>query len=482
MVESIKSAEKITSKKDKEEKDEKSKLEKELFVDSKSAWETLAKEKKESFDLAKEYRRFIDNHKTEREITTAVEVMAKKAGYVSLKEASATTKKIYATNHNKNIVLIDLTNGELKEGTRIIGAHIDTLRLDFKLSPVYEADGFALINTHYYGGIKKYHWLNTPLSMHGVVFDKKGKRIDISLGEDEDEPVFVISDLLPHLEGSEGKEKQAKDIIKGEDMDAIAATIPIDDKKVKEKLKATFLKIMNDKYKITEHDFVSAEIGLYPQVKSRDVGIDAGLIGAPAHDDRVCSFIAVKSILESKKAKASITLLVDKEEIGSVGNTSMESYFLENTINTLIKLRKENTTAREVMEKSKAISADVTAGTDTKFADKMDPTNSNHIGYGVAVEKSTGSGGKYYGSDANAEYMSWIRTTFDMAKVPWQYGELGKVDVGGGGTIAYLLAKYNMDIVDVGPPVLAMHSPFELLSKIDLLCTLKAYNAFFERK
>lgn len=465
----------------KEEKDEKSKLEKELFIDKKSAWETIGKEKKEAFDIAKEYKKFIDNNKSEREIISSVELMAKRNGYVLLKEATASTKKVYAINHNKNILLIDLTGGDLKEGARIIGSHVDTLRLDFKLNPIYESETFALINTHYYGGIKKYHWLNVPLSMHGIVFDKKGKKVEIVLGEEEDEPVFVISDLLPHLDKSD-KEKLAKDIIKGEELDAIGASIPIDDKKVKEKIKATFLKAMNDKYKITEADFVSAEIGLYPAIRARDVGIDSGLLGAPAHDDRVCAFLSVKSIFESKKSKAAIVLLVDKEEIGSVGNTSMESMFLENTLEKIIKLRKENISAKEVLENSKAISADVTAGADPKFLDTIDPMNADRLGHGIAVAKCTGSGGKYYGSDANAEYISWIRQMMDENEIPWQYGEMGKVDQGGGGTIAHILAKYNMDIVDIGVPVLAMHSPFEIVSKIDLLAGVKTYKAFFEKK
>ena len=241
---------------------------------------------------------------------------------------------------------------------------------------------------------------------------------------------------------------------------------------------------MNEKYGITERDFVSAELALYPSMKARDVGIDGGLMGAPGHDDRVCSYLAVKTILESsnKKTKPAIVLLVDKEEIGSVGNTSMDSLFFENTLEKIIKLRKENTTAREVLENSKAISADVTSGSDPKYMDKMDPMNANKLGYGVAMEKYTGSGGKYHGSDANAEYVSWIRTMLEENNIPWQYGELGKVDQGGGGTIAYILAKYNMNIVDMGTPVLAMHSPFEIISKIDLLCTKKAYAAFFEKK
>ena len=465
-----------------EQKNEKSKLEKELFYEQKSAWDELHEEKKQADKLSNEYREFLDNYKTEREIVEYAQKIAKKNGFVDIKDATPSTKKIYATNHSKNIVLIELTNSPLEEGMRIIGTHIDSLRLDLKMSPVYETNPFLMINLHYYGGIKKYHWLNTPLAMHGVVFNNKGEKIEITIGEKEDEPVFVISDLLPHLEGSEGREKLARDIIKGEELDAIGATIPIEDKKIKERIKATFLKIMNDKYKITERDFASAELSLYPAVKSREVGIDRGMIGAPAHDDRICSYLGLEALLKSDSKKAKLLLWVDKEEIGSKGNTSMESTFLENTIEKIIALRKEKTTAKEVLQNSKAISGDVTSGFDPKFADKMDPTNMNKPGYGVAVEKYTGAGGKSYWSDANAEYISWIRMMLQDAKIPWQHGELGKVDQGGGGTIAYILAKYNMNIVDMGTPVLAMHSPFEIVSKIDLYATYKAYKAFYERK
>ncbi|MFA6268353.1 MAG: aminopeptidase [archaeon] len=466
----------------KEEKNEKSKLEKELFDERKSAWETLAEEKKLAFRMCEDYKEFLDTNKSEREIVSWGEKIAKRNGFVPIEEATATTKKIYAVNHAKNLALIDIGSEKLSSGMRIIGSHIDSLKLDLKMSPFYEAEPFMMMNLHYYGGIKKYHWLNVPLAIHGVVFNKKGEKVEITIGEKEDEPVFVIPDLLPHLEGSEGREKLAKDIIKGEEMDAIAASIPIDDKKVKEKIKATFLKAINDKYKITEHDFVSAELSLYPIIKARDVGLDMGIIGAPAHDDRACSYLGFQALIESKGGKPKVLLWVDKEEIGSTGNTSMESFFLENLIDKIIKLRKENTTAKEVLAASKAISADVTSGFDPKHADKMDPTNMNKLGYGVAIEKSTGSGGKFYGSDANAEYISWMRGVLDDSKIPWQFGELGKVDQGGGGTIAYILAKYNMNIIDMGMPVLAMHSPFELISKIDAYCTHKAYKAFYEYK
>jgi aspartyl aminopeptidase len=287
----------------KEEKDERTKLEKELFSQKKNAWEVLGEEKKLIFRFTEDYKEFLDNNRSEREIVSWTERLAKKNGFVSLENATASTKKIYAINHHKNILLLDMGNDKLSEGLRILGAHIDTLRLDFKLNPIYESDPFLMINLHYYGGIKKYQWLNVPLSLHGVVFNKKGEKVEISIGEKEDEPVFVISDLLPHIEGAEGREKLAKDIINGEMLDAIGATIPIDDKKVKEKIKATFLKALNDKYKIIEDDFASAELSLYPTIKARDVGIDAGMVGAPAHDDRVCSYIAVQSLFESKSSK-----------------------------------------------------------------------------------------------------------------------------------------------------------------------------------
>ena len=462
--------------------DKKGKYEK-LSHEPKSAWETLEKkDEKTVFAINEDYKKFLNENKTERQIVKTVEKIAIKKGFVNINKATKSSKKIYAINHEKNIALIDLTKGKLENGLRILGAHIDSLRLDLKLNPVYESEPFALVNLHYYGGLKKYHWLNLPLSLHGVVFDKDGKKTEIEFGEKESEPVLVITDLLPHLEGREYATKKATDIIKGEAMDAIGASRPVDDKNTKEKLKAQFLTVLNKKYGITEEDFVSADLSLYPANKARDVGVDSAMIGAPAHDDRVCSYFAVRAILDSKPNFPSAALLVDKEEIGSTGNTAMSSKFFENLINKIIKIRGDKTTALEVLENSKAISADVTSGLDPKFADKMDPYNLNKPGYGISVEKGTGSGGKYNGSEASAEFMSFMRQLLNKAKVTWQYGEMGKVDQGGGGTIAHILAEYNMDIVDAGPPVLAMHSPFELVSKIDTFQTYKAYKAFLEIK
>ena len=464
-----------------EKKEEKGKYDN-LFLEQKSAWELLENQTKKAFELGEEYKDFLNNNKSEREIVTFVEKLVKKKGFVSIDKATKANKKIYAINHHKAIALIDLGKSNLSKGINILGSHIDSLRLDLKLNPFYESEPFAMIDLHYYGGIKKYHWLNVPLSMHGVIINKKGEKKEIVIGEDEKEPVFVISDLLPHLEGQDYANKKATDIITGEAMDALGASIPVDDKKTKEKIKANLLSILNKKYDVVEEDFVSADISLFPAFRARDVGIDAGMIGAPAHDDRSCSFLGVKAFLNSNSTKACAMLLVDKEEIGSVGNTAMSSMFFENLIDTIAKLNGEKVSAKEILQNSKAISADVTSGLDPKYADKMDPHNLNKLGYGVAMEKGTGHGGKYSGSEAHAEYMSQMRTMLDKAKIPWQYGEIGKVDQGGGGTIAYLLAKYNMDIIDAGPPVLAMHSPFEIVSKIDLLSTLLAYTAFFESK
>ncbi len=466
----------------KNKKEEKSKYDN-LFRKDKSAWELLdKKEIAKAFEMSEEYKSFRDTAKTERDAVSYIEKIAKKNGFVELKNVNSSTKKIYATNHKKNILLIDLGKGKLEDGLRIIGTHIDVLRLDLKLNPIYEAEPFAMINLHYYGGIKKFHWLNLPMSLHGVIFDKNGKEINVSIGDKENEPIFVISDLLPHLEDRGEEMKKMNQIIAGEAMDAIGASIPVDDKNTKEKVKASFLKAINEKYGITETDFVSADLGLYPALKQRDVGIDGGLIGGPAHDDRICSYMAVKAIIDSKNDLPTAALLVDKEEIGSVGNTGMSSYFFENVIDKLVAIRKEKLSARLILEKSIAISGDVTSGYDPKYADKMDPYNMNKLGYGISVEKGTGSGGKYSGSEAHAEFISWLRQLFSKNNVPWQYGELGKVDQGGGGTIAYLLAKYNMNIIDAGPPVLAMHAPFELISKADLYSTYKAYKVFFESK
>lgn len=454
-----------------------------LFYKQKSAWDNLDKKDEQIvFDINEDYKKFINEFKTERQIVKAVEKIANKKGYVAIDKATKESKKIYAINYKKNIVLIDLTKGKIEDGLRIIGAHIDSLRLDLKLNPIYESEPFAMINLHYYGGIKKYHWLNLPLTLHGTIFDKNGKEIEIVFGEKENEPVFVITDLLPHLEGKEGAEKKANEIIPGEALDAIGASKPIDDKHTKEKIKAQALSILNKKYGITEEDFVSADLSLYPAGKARDVGLDSALIGAPAHDDRVCAYFAIRALLDSKINFASAVLLVDKEEIGSVGNTAMTSKFFENLISKIIKLKNLKNSSLEILEKSKAISSDVTSGLDPKYSDKMDPHNLNKLGYGVSVEKGTGAGGKYYGSEASAEYMNFIRKLLNKAKVSWQYGEMGKVDQGGGGTIAHILAEYNMDIVDIGPPVLGMHSPFEIVSKIDTYNTYNAYKAFLEIK
>jgi aspartyl aminopeptidase len=456
---------------------------KKLFHEQKSAWETLEKKEiKQAFELSEDYKSFMAQNKSERETIEYFEKLAIKNGFVNINKATKNTKKIYAINHNTNILLLDLEKGKLSDGLNIIGSHIDVVKLDLKLNPVYESEPFAMLNLHYYGGIKKYQWLNLPMTLNGIIINKKGEKIKVSIGNKENEPVFIISDLLPHLEGSEYGEKKAKDIIKGEALDAIAASIPVDDKNTKEKIKATFLKAVNEKYGITEEDFVSADLSLYPAMKPRDVGIDKSMIGCSGNDDRVCSYTAIQALIDSKNEKASAVLLVDKEEIGSTGNTGMSSYFFENVLDKIAKLRKENLGGREILEKSIALSGDVTSSLDPKYSDKMDPYNLNKIGYGIAIEKGTGSGGKYGGSEANAELMSKIRILLNKNKVPWQYGEMGKVDEGGGGTIAYLLAKYNMEIVDAGPPVIAMHSPFEIISKVDLFCTYKAYKAFIESK
>lgn len=454
-----------------------------LFRKDKSAWELLSeKEIKTAFLMSEEYKNFRDNFKTERDCVEYFEKIAKKNGFVEINKITPTSKKIYATNHKKNILLINLGNSKLEAGLRIIGTHIDVLRLDLKLNPIYESEPFAMINLHYYGGIKKFHWLNLPMSLHGVIFDKNGKEIKVSIGDKENEPVFVISDLLPHLEDRGEEMKKMNQIIAGEAMDAIGGSIPVKDKNTKEKVKAQFLKAINEKYGITESDFVSADLGLYPALKQRDVGIDKGLIGGPAHDDRICSYMAVEALINSKNSMPVAALLVDKEEIGSVGNTGMSSYFFENALDKIVEKRKEKISGKLILEKSIAISGDVTSGFDPKYADKMDPYNMNKIGYGISVEKGTGHGGKYSGSEAHAEFISWFRNIFAKNNVPWQYGEIGKVDQGGGGTIAYLLAKYNMNIVDAGPPVLAMHAPFEIISKADLYSTYKAYKVFYESK
>lgn len=453
----------------------------------KNVWENLSQDEEEKLEsLSKDYMGFLDRAKTERLAASEIVNIAKDHGYISLdekiKEGSLKQgDKVYAINKNKAVALFHIGSEDLSEGLAIIGAHLDSPRLDLKPVPLKEDGSLAYLKTHYYGGVKKYHWANIPLSLHGVVFTKDGKKVDIHIGDREDEPVFFISELLIHL-SKDLMQKPAKDVISGEQLSIIVGNRPLKDEK-ENPVKKNILKILNEKYKIEEEDFISAELEVVPSGNAREVGFDKSMIASHGHDDRVCSYAALRALLEIENPKRSqVGLFVDKEEIGSVGATGMTSQFFENTLLELMHLKEEGSFLdfKRALKNSKVLSADVTLAFDPNFPDATEDLNTAKLSHGVSLTKYTGAGGKSGSNDADAEYLSKIRLAFDKEGVIFQTGELGKVDQGGGGTIAYILAEYGMDVVDCGTPVLSMHAPIELISKADLYSTFTAYKAFYK--
>jgi aspartyl aminopeptidase len=364
------------------------------------------------------------------------------------------------------------------EGINILGAHVDSPRIDLKQNPLYEDSDLAFLDTHYYGGIKKYQWTAMPLAMHGVFIDSKGKEISVTIGEDEDDPVFTITDLLPHL-AQDQMQKKASEVVEGEDLDVLAGSRPYNDEKVKEKVKLRILSILNEKYGIDEQGFAAAEIEFVPAFKARDLGLDRSMIGAYGHDDKCCAYPALRALMEIAAAKSplektAICYLSDKEEIGSYGNTGAQSWGFENFVAALA----GEDGLRRCLSNSSMLSTDVNAAFDPSYAGVFDKRNSSFMGKGLVLTKYTGSRGKYGASDANAEFCSRVQAVMNRNKIPWQFGELGKVDKGGGGTIALHAAKYGIEVLDCGVPVLSMHSPFEVISKIDLYMAFRGYTAF----
>lgn len=452
-----------------------------------NAWEQLSEGELESvFELSEGYKQFLDNGKTERESADEIVKIAKANGFISYEEIMARGSfsfgdKIYAENKGKGVNLFVIGSEDLEKGMRIVGSHLDAPRLDLKAYPLYEDGGLGLLKTHYYGGIKKYQWVATPLAMHGVIFTKNGEKITIVIGEDDNDPVLYITDLLPHL-AKDQMDKKMGDGITGEGLNVIIGSIPYQGDNIDEKVKLNILRLLNEKYGIEEDDFTVAELEIVPAGKARDVGIDRSMIAAHGHDDRVCSYAAIKAILEIEKPKyTTVGLFVDKEEVGSMGNTGMESMFFENCLAELLNLQGATNylTIRRALSNSKVLSGDVTAGFDPNFPDVLDKRNASYIGKGVTLTKYTGSRGKSGSNDANAEFLAEIRQIFNSNQVTWQVGELGKVDQGGGGTIAYILANKGAEVVDCGTPMLSMHAPIELVSKVDLYMTYKAYRAFY---
>ena len=436
---------------------------------------------------AKEYLSFLDAAKTERLCAKEALRQAEAKGFKSIdyyreKGAVKPGDKVYVNHRGKAVILYEIGSEPLENGMLIVGAHLDCPRLDLKPMPLYEDHDIAYVKTHYYGGIKKYQWFTIPLAIYGSVFKKDGTEVNVAVGDGPDDPVFVISDLLPHL-SQEMVVKKVSDAFKGEAMNPIVGSRPLPDEEG-DAVKAAVLKWLHEAYDITEADFASAELEIVPAGHAREIGFDRGMIGAFGQDDRVCSFAAISAIFDAgtPAGKTRCVILADKEEIGSYGNTGMQSRFFENETVELAVLMGEHSASlatRRCLAASKCLSADVTAGYDPNFAGTHDLTNASFIGYGVTLKKYGGARGKSGGSDANPEFLAALRDCFDGEDVVWQMGEMGRIDLGGGGTIAYMLANYGMDVVDCGTPVLSMHAPFEQAAKPDAYMTYKAYRAFF---
>ena len=467
----------------KEEKSEAKALKEKLLSKRKNSGLTMSEKDVEKADrFCEDYKAFLKNAKTEREAVIEAVNAAKSAGfkeYVYGKKYKA-GDKFYYVNRKKAVILGVMGKKPLSEGVRIAVAHIDSPRMDLKQNPLYESDELALFKTHYYGGIKKYQWTCIPLSLHGVIFKADGEEVTVRIGEDEGDPVFCITDLLPHL-ATEQMKRPAPSIVKGEELNILIGSRPFRDDDVSDKVKLNIMDILNKKYGIIEDDFISAELEAVPAFNASDVGFDRSLVGSYGHDDRVCAYPALRAVLDCKAPeKTALTVLTDKEETGSDGNTGLNSSYLPYFIFDLAKTHGFD--ERQVISNSECLSADVNAAYDPTFPDVTEKRNSAHINYGVCVTKFTGSRGKSGTSDASAEYVSRIRKLFDSNDVIWQTGELGKVDAGGGGTVAQFVANLNIDVIDVGIPVLSMHAPFEIVAKNDVYNGYKAFICFFEDK
>ena len=461
-------------------------------MERKNAWKNYDEQQLAGLEaLAREYRKFLDNGKTERECVSESVKLAKAAGYRDLDEVIAAGEglkagdKVYAVNMKKNIALFHIGTGSMEQGLRILGAHIDSPRLDLKQNPLYEDTEMALLDTHYYGGIKKYQWVTIPLALHGVVAKKDGSVIELSIGEKEDDPVLCISDLLIHLAGKQ-MDKKATEVIEGENLDVLVGSRPLtgkDGEEIKDAVSAYVLDLLKKEYDIEEEDFLSAEIEIVPADKARDCGLDRIMILAYGHDDRICAYTSLVAMLEAEtQEKTLCCLLVDKEEIGSVGATGMQSAFFENTVAEVMNCMGvySELMVRRCLRNSVMLSSDVSAAYDPGYAAFFEKKNAAYFGRGLVLNKYTGARGKSGSNDANAEYVAKIRRIFDDNGVAFQTAELGKVDIGGGGTIAYISALYGMDVIDSGVALLNMHAPQEIASKADIYEAKKGYAAFLK--
>lgn len=449
-------------------------------------WNQYSEEEKQALEkLCTGYREFLSTCKTERESVKEAVRQAREAGYRDLKEVIASGHKleagdkVYAVNMKKSIVLFQIGEDPIAYGMNILGAHIDTCRLDVKQNPLYEDGGLAYLDTHYYGGIKKYQWVTLPLALHGVVVKPDGKVIDVCIGEDEGDPVFCVTDLLIHLSQEQMKKNAAK-VVEGEDLDILVGNHPLEGED-KEAVKAGVLKLIKEKYDIDEEDFESAELALVPAGKARDLGFDRSMILAYGQDDRVCAYTSLRAMLETEPVRrTACCLLVDKEEIGSVGATGMQSHFFENIVAELLNAMGvySELTLRRTLANSKMLSSDVSSAYDALYASAFDKKNVAYFGRGMVFNKFTGARGKSGSNDANAEYLAELRRILKKHHVHYQLAELGRVDLGGGGTIAYIMSLYGMQVIDSGVGVISMHSPWEATSKVDIYETRKGYTAF----
>lgn len=462
-------------------------------MERKNAWDKYPLDKREEiFAFAEDYRTFISDCKTERECVTKLSAQAKEAGFENLKDIIAsgrqikTGDKIYAENMGKMLALFVIGKQPLEQGMNILGAHIDSPRLDLKQVPLYEDTELALLDTHYYGGVKKYQWVTLPLALHGVIVKKDGTVVNVNVGEKEDDPVFGVSDLLIHL-SAEQLDKKAAKVIEGENLDLLVGSIPFTSEQEKEKakdaVKLNVLNILKEQYNVEEEDFLSAEIEVVPAGKARDYGFDRSMIMGYGHDDRVCAYPSFVAVLEAGVCeKTGVCLLVDKEEIGSVGATGMQSKFFSYTVAEILEAMGgySQIAFNRAMNNSKVLSSDVSAAYDPLYASVMEKKNAAYFGNGLVFNKYTGSRGKGGSNDANPEYMAQLRRIMEDNDVTFQTSELGKVDQGGGGTIAYILANYNMSVIDSGVAVLNMHAPWEIISKVDIYEAKRGYLAFLK--
>ena len=460
-------------------------LKEKLFNKKEDGWKsTDTRQREEIFNLSNKYIKFLNVAKTEREFIKQARKMAEENGYRDIIEFKTLQAgdKIYFVNRDKSMYLAIIGSESIEKGLHIIGSHVDSPRLDLKPNPLYEDTGLAYFKTHYYGGIKKYQWTTIPLSLHGVIVKTNGEKVEINIGENEEDPIFTITDLLPHL-AQEQMEKKLKNGVEGEDLNLLIGSIPYDTDKVSEKVKLNILNILNQKYGIVEADLTSAELELVPAFKARTLGFDGSMVAAYGQDDKVCAYTSLSAMMELENVKnTAVCILSDKEEIGSMGNTGMESHMFDFFISEI--LNKLGVNRPNLLDKifcfSKMLSSDVDAGYDPIYASVSDKTNAGFIGKGISLNKYTGARGKSGASDANAEYVAWVRNMLEKNDIKYQVAELGKVDIGGGGTIAYILANKGADVIDCGVPLLSMHAPYEVTSKYDVYSAYKTYLAFWK--